>query len=394
MKKRNIITILICYFAYAAIYIARLNLTAASPALKDLSVITEQQLGILGAAFSVLFAVGRFVNGTLTDRIHPRFMITVGLVMCGLANIVIGFLPPFIAMVFLWAVNAFAQSMLWSAILVVVSAVYSPEKAKRVVPIMLTSVAFGNVISIIFNAYLIKTYGVLYAFIVPGAITLVLALFSFLSLYKLPVKEADSKTHLSLFTILKNSEFRLILTPTILHGIVKENITIWMALFIVHRYAFSGLSDSIYFLLFVPLIGFFGRMVYTPVFNLCGHNEHKAAIAGFVVTIISSVILCMNVNNMYVDIFLMGIIYAAISISNTTFLSIYPLQYAKTGNIASVSGILDLFTYGGGGIGSLIFGYSVKSLGYNSIFITFAAASVISIAFVIMILRRQRLQTA
>ncbi len=393
MKTRNIITILICYFAYAAIYIARLNLTAASPALKDLGMITEQQLGILGAAFSILFAVGRFVNGTLTDRIHPRFMITAGLVLCGLANVLIGFLPPFAAMVFLWAVNAFAQSMLWSAILVVVSAVYPPDIAKRLAPIMVTSVAFGNVISIIFNSYLIKTYGVIFAFIIPGAITLVLAVFSFLALYKLPVKKADSKSHLSIFTIFKDDEFRLILIPTILHGIVKENITIWMALFIVNRYAFSWLNSSIYYLLFVPLIGFVGRMVYTPVFNLCGHNEHKAAITGFVVTILSSVILCVNVNNMYADVFLMGIIYAAISISNTTFLSIYPLQYAKTGNIASVSGILDLFTYGGGSIGSLIFGYSVKSLGYNTIFITFAAASVISIAFLVIIFRRQKPQT-
>ncbi|MBQ0110788.1 MAG: MFS transporter, partial [Oscillospiraceae bacterium] len=340
-----------------SIYIARLNLTAASPALEKAGTISPEQLGILGAAFSIVFAIGRFINGSISDKKHPYIMISIGLVLCGLANIIIGYLPFFISMLLLWSVNAFAQSMLWSSVLIVLSAIYPPEKARKMSPIMVTSVAFGNVIAILFNAYLINTYSVMFAFIVPGAITLILAVCCFLVLRKLPIEQADAAVHQSTLTLFKNSDFRLILAPAILHGIIKENVTIWMALFIADRYKFAGLGDSIYFLLFVPLIGFFGRISYTLVFNLCKQNEHKASILGFAVCIISSVLLCANLNSMYVDIFLMGLIYAAISVANTSFLSIYPLRYARTGNIASVCGIMDLFTYMGAGLGSLLFGY-------------------------------------
>ena len=47
------------------------------------------------------------------------------------------------------------------------------------------------------------------------------------------------------------------------------------------------------------------------------------------------------------------------------------MQFAKSGNQASVSGMMDFFTYLGAGIGSLLFGYFIKGYGYRPVFITF-----------------------
>ena len=40
------------YFAYASIYIARLNLTIASPVMQEQRLLTSTQVGAMGGAFS------------------------------------------------------------------------------------------------------------------------------------------------------------------------------------------------------------------------------------------------------------------------------------------------------------------------------------------------------
>lgn len=75
---------------------------------------------------------------------------------------------------------------------------------------------------------------------------------------------------------------------------------------------------------------------------------------------------------------------------NTSILSIYPLRAAKTGNVASVSGVMDFATYLGGGIANTIYGIVIAAFGFTPMFISFAAVSVISIIFIIGIERKRR----
>ena len=61
----------LCYFFYTSIYLSRINLSMASPALLADGVLTEVELGFIGSAFSVIYAIGRLCNGVLGDRLAP-----------------------------------------------------------------------------------------------------------------------------------------------------------------------------------------------------------------------------------------------------------------------------------------------------------------------------------
>ena len=117
-NKKGVLIFLICYLAYTSIYIARLNLSVASPSMIDLGVTDSAKIGILGSIFSVIFACGRLINGQISDRQPPWIMLALGLIGAGVANVVFSFFPPFIALVLLWAANAYAQSMMWSSVLI------------------------------------------------------------------------------------------------------------------------------------------------------------------------------------------------------------------------------------------------------------------------------------
>ena len=80
------------YLSYVAIYMARQNLSMASPALQDAGLLTAAQLGFIGSVFSVLYSCGRLFNGILGDRIASKILIITGLAFSGVANLLIGFL--------------------------------------------------------------------------------------------------------------------------------------------------------------------------------------------------------------------------------------------------------------------------------------------------------------
>ena len=157
MKKENTRIFFVCYIAYLFIYVARLNLSMAAPGLRDLQILTMEQIGLLGSAFSVVYACGRLLSGILSDRIAPWKMISVGLLLCGISNICFGLFPPFAAILLLWGANALSQSMLWGSVLRILSSIYPENVAKKRASYMGTTSAAGNLVGILLNSALIKS---------------------------------------------------------------------------------------------------------------------------------------------------------------------------------------------------------------------------------------------
>lgn len=381
MKNRKLI-FLIVYLAYTSIYIARINLSMAGPDLLGTGVLDEVQLGLLGSVFSTLYACGRLINGGISDKRPPWQMLTTGLLIAGISNIAISFLPPFIAIFVFWTANAYAQSMLWSSVLCVVSSLYDKQTAKRKTTVMVTSVAVGNIAAIIICSFLITTFSVKFAFIVPGAITVILGALVFLATKGISPKEAVAKKHKSMWQLLKDPHIAIMIFPALFHGVMKENISLWMTVFIVDIYNVD-LSKSAYYILMIPAIGLIGRTIYTFIYKLCNEKENTVSLIGFIICILCSVLLSIGKTYMIVSVLALSLIYAAVSMINTSMLSILPLHYIKSQNVASVSGIMDFATYLGGGIGSFAYGVLIKSLGYTPMFISWVIISGLSVILII-----------
>lgn len=379
MIKNKKLIFIITYIAYTAIYIARVNLSIAGPGLRELDIINEAQLGFLAGIFSTVYSVGRLLNGGLSDKKAPWVMLTTGLLVSSAANILIGFLPPYIGIFLLWTTNAYAQSMLWSSVLCVVSALYEKKEAKKKTSLMVTSVAMGNILGIIINTFFISAFGVRFAFIVPGILTLVLGFLVCIATkeIKAPAQTAEKK-HISIGKLLGDRELLGMIVPAMMHGVMKENVTVWMAIYIFDKFMVD-LKDSSFYILLIPVIGFVGRMMYSFVYKICGEKENTVSVIGFAGCIIASILLFVPGIGMSVAVVALGVIYAAASMINTSMLSIYPMRFVKTGNVASVSGIMDFVTYFAAGVASGIYGVVIKNFGYSPMFISWIVISLISI---------------
>lgn len=388
MKKKTIIFIL-CYISYTAIYIARLNLSMASPVFIDMGIADAAQIGILGSVFSVVYACGRLVNGGLGDKVKPWIMICSGLGVAGISNLIIGFMPNFTGMLILWSMNAYAQSMLWSSVLITVSMVYGREKAGKMTSYMGTSVATGNILGIVINTWLIDRVGVGYAFVIPGAVTLLMSILVLLAIKDIePVYEHKEK-HASVFQLLKNREILKMIVPVIFHGAIKDNISLWMTVYFVDTFMVD-LGSSAGFVLFIPIIGFIGRMAYPSFYKMCKNREHIVSVMAFAACGILSLVLCLNIPSAVVAVVSLSFIYALVSIINTSMLSIYPMRFTETGNVSSVSGLMDFATYGGAGIASAIYGVIIKYFGYTPMFVSWAVISGISVLILYKVIKGEK----
>ena len=370
----------IVYLAYVTNYVNRLNLTMASPQMRADGILSTEQLGLMGSVFSVIYACGRLINGALSDRLSPRKMICGGLVLMAAASITISFLPPFPGLVLLWGVNAYAESMQWSSALHAVSTVYAGPKAKKMTSFLATSVATGNLIGILLSTVLISKGSVKLAFLVPGllAVAMAVAAWSVLRQITAPLPVSNGK-RTSIGGLFRDRGLQLALIPSLLHGVIKDNVSLFMTAFFVDRYAVD-LEASAMFVLFVPLLGLLGRLVYTPIYQLCRQREHRVSILCFIVCLLASATLLFGGVGPVLAAVCLSLLYAGTSMVNTSMVSIFPLPYAENGNLALVSGIIDFSVYGGAALGSAVFGLVIGRTGsYAPMFAAWAAVSVLSL---------------
>ena len=376
---KNKIIFLVMYLAYTAIYLARVNLSMAAPELMNLKICDAVQIGFLGSAFSTVYSVGRLINGGISDTAPPWKMIVTGLIASGIANILVGFFPPYIGIFLMWSVNAYAQSMLWSSVLCVITSVYDSAEAKKKMSVMITAVATGNILGIAVNAFFITQFGVRFAFIIPGAVTVFLGAVVFFTVRD--IKGGEKKEKKPLFEALKNRELLLMCIPSAFHGVMKENISLWIAVFVADKYAVN-LKTSAYYILLIPVIGFIGRALYPFVFGLCKEKENRVSFIFFGICLVFSALLCAGNAGMLVSVIALGAIYASASVINTSFLSVYPLKFLKNGNSASVSGIMDFAAYLGAGVSSAVYGAVIRNFGYFPMFLSWVVISAISMIII------------
>ena len=370
MKKGNRRIFLVCYLAYLFIYVARLNLSMAAPGLKELQVLSMEQIGLLGSAFSVVYACGRLLSGILSDRVAPWKMISAGLLLCGVSNLCFSFFPPFAAILLLWSVNALAQSMLWGSILRILSAIYPPAESKKRASYMATTVASGNLVGILLNSALISRFGLSWAFLIPGGITLVLSLLVVCNTR--PIQPSVQQNGKRPFAgLLKIPSIRQMLMPALFHGVLKDNISLWMAVYVMDVFGVN-LEQSSYYILLIPILGFLARMLAPELYGLAGEREKVVLAWGFAACVGCSLLLVFLAAAPWLAILYLSLTYMAVSVMNACFLSFFPLQFAREGTVASVSGIMDFATYLGTGISSMVFGVMIEAYGYGAMFVTWA----------------------
>lgn len=169
-RRRVFLTL---WVTYGAFYLCRVNLSVALPGImRDLGY-SKTELGLVGSALFVAYGIGQFINGQLGDKFGARKLISIGIFISGILNIIFGFATNLMVMVTLWGFNGYFQSMGWSPSVKTIANWFSPEERGKISGLYGSSFQVGSAVSWLLAGYLCMNYGWRYAFWVPAFLLLV-----------------------------------------------------------------------------------------------------------------------------------------------------------------------------------------------------------------------------
>ena len=81
----------LCSSSYLGVYFARNILSAVTPQMIEGGQYTTEYIGSLSSVYFMSYAFGQLINGMIGDRIKARYMISFGLILAGICNLIFPF---------------------------------------------------------------------------------------------------------------------------------------------------------------------------------------------------------------------------------------------------------------------------------------------------------------
>lgn len=167
-------------FGYAAFYLVRQNqFSLAMPLLSGEYGYTKTQLGSIITIWSVIYGIGKFVNGYFSDRSNARYFMTIGLLGSAVTCCILGFGTSLYYFGFFFAINAWFQSMGWPPVARLLAHWFSPNELGTKWGFTIVSHQMGGAIITFMASMLIEYHGWQSAFIVPSILVVGIAVVLF-----------------------------------------------------------------------------------------------------------------------------------------------------------------------------------------------------------------------
>ena len=362
MKNKRFASRLILLLAatYMVSYVTRINFGAIISEMADATGFGKSALSMSLTGSFICYGAGQLLSGVLGDQISPKRLVSLGLGLSVLMNLLILMCQNPNQMLAVWCVNGLAQAFLWPPMVRMMSALLSQEDYRSAVTKVNWGGSFGTIFVYLAGPAIIVTAGwkgMFHFAAAAGAVMLVIW-----NLAAQDVRPEPKTTTRHVRAGGAEKALPMVLLPVmaviVLHGMLRDGVTTWMPSFIAESYhldneisILTGVVLPVFSILSLQIMQkLYGRAFQNPLVgaavlfglgSLCGLGLHLLCgeSAGVSVLLSATLTGCMH-----------GI--------NLLLVCMVPAFFAKYGNISTVSGVLNACTY----IGSAISTYGVAAL--------------------------------
>ncbi|MBL8676033.1 MAG: MFS transporter, partial [Alphaproteobacteria bacterium] len=162
---------------YAAFYLVRQNFSMCIPGIMEEFSYSKVDLGWIATIFSIVYGIGKFVNGYLSDRSDARYFMATGLFLSAVVSFFMGLGSGLFFFAVLWGLNGCFQSMGWAPCARLITHWFSPTELGSKWALWASSHQIGAVAIFGLGGFLIEQYGWRSAFIVPAFVSIAFSLF-------------------------------------------------------------------------------------------------------------------------------------------------------------------------------------------------------------------------
>ena len=174
------------WFAYFLNYCDRQAVFAMFPSLKSDLGMTDQQLGLTGAYFLWVYALGCPIAGLIGDRVSKRILVVLSLIIWSLVTVATGLARSGVELLWLRAAMGISESLFMPTAIALTASAFAPELRSRTIAILTTAQIAGTVAGSWFGGWMADLGAWRTAFFALGGVGLVYAFpyFWFLSSFK------------------------------------------------------------------------------------------------------------------------------------------------------------------------------------------------------------------
>lgn len=374
-KKSNFL-IFLCWAAYTAAYIARLNYNASMVEILSQLGTTKEAAGTVSSFFFFAYGAGQLVNGLLSKKYNTKISVAVSLAASCLINFSMTFCHGIDMMKYLWFLNGVFQSVLWSSLIKTLSDNLSDDKLPKAVMVMSTTVASGTFtaygLAALFSALEMSWTSIFYvASVVVGVVAVIwFAGMTAVQKSKKEVQKTEKKTSGKLaVTPMLVFTIAVILVSAVTNGFVKDGVTTWVPSILKEEFGVPA-SLSIIVTLLLPVLSIFGASIVKALHKKQKNENVLNGIFYFAAMLFAGLIIfTINLKSAPLTLALFGGIACLMAAVNNVITSVVPLYSRDKIDSGLSAGLLNTFCYVGSTLSTSLLGKIADTKGWNDVFV-------------------------
>ena len=405
-EKKKWVAYVSLIIGYGFFYTTRLSLSVAKKPMIDTGIVDASQLGIIGAALLYVYAIGKFVNGFLSDRANISRFMSNALLLSAIINIAFGFTHVFILFVILWGINGWFQSIGSAPSVVSICQWFSNKERGTMYGIWAGAHNIGEGLTFIGTSFLISMWGWHLGFIGPGMACIIVSSVMFFTLadrpetYGLP-NAADYKKDYSagkpLKEPVKKLELMVLKSPVVwilglssaMMYVTRYGIHSWGPLYLqeVKHYSVMESGFTIGINTILGLAGaVFSGFISDHFFN--SRRNIPTLLYGLLLTSALTSLYLIPVGHHNLDMLALGIFEFSIGGLIVFLGGLIAVDIMPTKAAGSVKGVIGIFSYMGAATQDWISGFLIDagktivgekvSYNFNYVFYFWIGASILS----------------
>ncbi len=407
-SKRRIL--LLCLLGYTVAYLLRTNLSAVLDKLIVEMHISRAMAGAMGSLFLWMYAAGQIGAGYLAERVNPKRMVSVGVLLAALCNVGVGICHSYGPMLSLWGLNGLLVGLIWSPTFKILTNWFDAREYQRVSVWISLPTTMGYLISWGMIRALVIRLPWQVAFFLPGALALLFLIAWELWLVPMP-RDAESSDALALQgeqdqdpqkhhrmpfgRLLVGMGLLFVGIAAVAQGLIKEGLNLWGPTLLseIGGQMAEGLVAG--FSIIIPLCGTLGLLAVGWMMKRMGDSGPRVLLL-FGAAALASVGIYLMQGQFLATVSLLGLLMACVCGANMLITVTIPMGFVKHRIAAQVSGALNFLCYAGAGLGGGTFGLISERWGWQSVYLMWALLCGVALTalWLWMWLRRERLSSS
>lgn len=342
---------------------------------------SKVSLGLAATLFFVAYGVGQIFSGLLADRVSPLRLVYIGLLLGGMANIVMGLEKSLWMIQLVWCLNGLSLSLLWAPIIKIIS-VYIPQRQRKTAAVNIsTTIPAGTLAAYGLSALILHVsgnwrtvffvsgavaaaIGVIFAVLHRGLVKVLSAAESDVNETVLPVQKLMPVGKKDFLSVLWKGGIVFVVLGVMANGIIKDGVTSWIPTYLREQYN-VGVVVSILALAIIPIFNLSGVYIADFVNRKVKNDLFSSAIIYGAAAIVL-LALAIGISNFVAATVLLAVTTALMLGVNSLLLSIYPLSFAYCKRTATVSGFLNFTSYAASAVATYAFAAISENYGWGA----------------------------